>query len=149
MYPLCDFKEICRVLTSFQDVLAVKIFYGFAQGITELWGFKLTGMGSHKFSAPPSRETMRRTPKFLEVQERAWGPLLPCQVWWGSDFTRHWGGQKHTVFSLTMTLLNDGVSAHYSPWNCWSIEMVLILLDTRQGKVCSWWHYKMLTSIKW
>jgi len=31
---------------------------------------------------------MRRTPKVLEVQERARGPLPPCQVWWGLDFTR-------------------------------------------------------------
>jgi len=41
-----------------------------------------------KFSAPPSGETMRQTPRVLEVQERAGGPLSPCQVWWGSDFTR-------------------------------------------------------------
>jgi len=28
------------------------------------------------------------------VQERARGPLSPCQVWWGSDFTRPPGGQN-------------------------------------------------------
>jgi len=33
-------------------------------------------------------------PKVLEVQESARGPLPPCQVWWGSDFTRRRGGQK-------------------------------------------------------
>jgi len=32
---------------------------------------------------------MRQTPNFLEVQEHARGPLSPCEVWWGSDFTRH------------------------------------------------------------
>jgi len=32
------------------------------------------------------------TPSVLVVQERA--PLSPCQVWWGSDFTRRRGGQK-------------------------------------------------------
>jgi len=47
-----------------------------------------------KCSALPSGETMRQTPKVLEVQERARGPLLPCQVWWDSDFTRRRGGQK-------------------------------------------------------
>jgi len=31
---------------------------------------------------PPSGETMRQTPKVLEAQERARGPLSPCQVWW-------------------------------------------------------------------
>ena len=30
---------------------------------------------SPKFSAPPSGETMRQTPKVLEVEERARGPL--------------------------------------------------------------------------
>ena len=34
------------------------------------------------YSVPPSGETMRQTPKVLEVQEHARGPLSPCQVWW-------------------------------------------------------------------
>ena len=42
---------------------------------------------------------MRQTPKVLEVQERARGPLSPWQVWWGSDFTRRRGGQKRWVFT--------------------------------------------------
>ena len=33
-------------------------------------------------SSLPSGETMRQTPKALEVKERARGPLSPCQVWW-------------------------------------------------------------------
>jgi len=47
-----------------------------------------------KFLAPLSGETMHQTPKVLEVQERARGPLSPCQVWLGSDFTRRQGGEK-------------------------------------------------------
>jgi len=40
------------------------------------------GLVTPKFSAPPSGETMHQTPKrFIEVQERARGPLSPCQVW--------------------------------------------------------------------
>jgi len=30
---------------------------------------------------------MRQTPKVLDVQERARGPLSQCQIWRGSDFT--------------------------------------------------------------
>ena len=41
---------------------------------------------------------MHQTPKVLEVQERAQGPLSPCQVWWSLDFTRRRGGQKRSVF---------------------------------------------------
>ena len=33
-------------------------------------------------------QTMRRTQKVFEMQEHAGGPLSPCQVWWGSDFTK-------------------------------------------------------------
>jgi len=36
-YTLRNFHEIYRVSTSFHDALAVKI--GFAEGVTELWGF--------------------------------------------------------------------------------------------------------------
>jgi len=57
-------------------------------GVLSSWG-----LVAPKFSAPPSGETMRQTPKALEVQERARGPLSPCQVWWGSDFTR-----RHYLF---------------------------------------------------
>jgi len=41
---------------------------------------------------------MPQTPKVLEAQERARGPLSPCQVWWGSDFTCRRGGQNRWVF---------------------------------------------------
>jgi len=36
---------------------------GFAQGVMELCGFYVEGVGSPKFSAPPSGETMRQTMK--------------------------------------------------------------------------------------
>jgi len=42
-----------------------------------------------RLSVPLSGKTMCSTPKVLEVQERAQGPLSSCQVWWGSNFTRH------------------------------------------------------------
>ena len=58
------------------------------------WGFKLTGSGYPQIFMAPGGETMRQTPKVLEVQQRARGPLSPCQVWWGSDLTRRRGGQK-------------------------------------------------------
>jgi len=38
---------------------------------------------------------MHRTPKVLEVQERA---RSPCQVWWGLDFSRHRGSQKRCFY---------------------------------------------------
>ena len=94
-----DFHKICKVCIPFQDALAVKISLDLLKGLWSYGGFKWTGSGyTPKISAPPSGETMRQTPNVLEVQERARGPLSPCQVWWGSDITRRRGGQKRGVF---------------------------------------------------
>jgi len=79
-------------------MLAVKISLDLLKGLWSYWGFKLTGLVIPKFSALPSSETMRQTPNVLEVQERAQGPLSPCQVWWGWDFTRRRGGQNVEFF---------------------------------------------------
>jgi len=66
-------------------------------GVMEVLSWR--GLVIPKFSKSHSGETMCQTWKVLEVQERAWGPLSPCQVWWGSDFTRRRGGQKRRVFN--------------------------------------------------
>jgi len=77
-YPLRDFHKICRVRTSFQDALGVKISLDLLKVLRSYMGFKLRGPVTPKFSAPPSGETVRQTPKVFEVQERARGPLSPC-----------------------------------------------------------------------
>ena len=89
--PCAIFTKVC---TSFQDALAVKTWLDLLEGLWTYAGFKLMGSGYPKFSAPPSGETMRQTQKVSEGQECTRGSLSPCQVWWGSDFTRRWGGQK-------------------------------------------------------
>ena len=94
-YPLRDFNKICRVCSAFQDALGVKILLDLLKGLWSYWGFNLRGSACPKFSAPPSGETMhQRPPNVFEVKERARGPLSPCQVWWGSDFTRRRSSQK-------------------------------------------------------
>ena len=87
----CDFTKsrninapqeriLCAIFTKFaafvpllQDALTVKIWMDLLKGLRSYGGFKLRVSSSPKFSAPPSRETVRRTPKVLEVQERARG----------------------------------------------------------------------------
>jgi len=52
-YPLCDFHKICRVCTSFQDTLGVKILLDLLEGLWSYGGFKLRGSGCPQiFSAP-------------------------------------------------------------------------------------------------
>jgi len=69
-YPLRDFHKICRVCTSFQDALGVKILLDLLNGLWSYGGFKLRGCGCPKFAVPPSSETMRQTPNVLEVRAR-------------------------------------------------------------------------------
>ena len=88
-YSLRDFHKICRVCSPFHAALGIKISLGLLKGLRSYGGFKLTGLVIPKFSVPLSGETMRQTPKSFEVQERARGPVPPCQVWWGSDFTKN------------------------------------------------------------
>ena len=79
-YPLRDFHKICKICTSFQDALTVKVALDLLKGLWSYRGFNLTGSSYPKFSVPSSGEIMRDTPKVLEAQEHALGPLSPCQV---------------------------------------------------------------------
>jgi len=55
-YPLSDFHKICRVCTTFQDALAVKISLDSLKGLWSYRGFKLAGSGNPQiFSAPYRR----------------------------------------------------------------------------------------------
>ena len=52
-YPLHDFHKICRVCTSFKDMLGVKIWLDLLTGLWSYGGFKLRGSGFPQiFSAP-------------------------------------------------------------------------------------------------
>jgi len=97
-YRLHDFHKISRVSTPFHGALDVKTSLDLLKGLWSYEGFKLTGSDyPPNFQSPPSGETMRQTPKSFRC---ARGPLAPCQVWLGSNFTRHRGGQKGRVFVL-------------------------------------------------
>jgi len=60
---------MCRICTSFNDALAVKISWDLLKGLWRYGDFELMGSGYPIFLAPLSGETMRQTPKVLEVQE--------------------------------------------------------------------------------
>jgi len=52
-YHLRDFQKICRVCTSFQGALDVKIWFDLLKGLWSYGGFKLRGSGFPQiFSAP-------------------------------------------------------------------------------------------------
>ena len=131
-YSLRDFRKICRICTSFQVALAVKVSLDLLKG---LWSYGVLiwrGLVNPKFSMPLAAKLCVR-PQTL--QERARGTLLPCQVWWGSDFTCRWGGEKRWVFCLSVTLflsvtfLNIIDCAPDFIRKRWSTEMILMPLD--------------------
>ena len=95
-----DFQAICRDPISLQDASTLKIWTDLLKGYRVMRVLS-RGLVFPKFSAPPSGETMRRTPKVLEVQlqER----LSPCQVWWGSDFTAA-GAAKNVEFFVCVSV---------------------------------------------
>jgi len=103
-YPLRDFHRICRVYTPFQNALAAKIWLDLLEGLWSYVGFKLRpGLVPPDFQCSLVAKLCVRAPKVLEVQERAQGPLSPCQVWWGSDFTRV-GVAKNVEFFVCLSV---------------------------------------------
>jgi len=53
VYPLHNFHEICRVCTSFQDLLAVKIWMDLLKGLQNYGGFKFRGTGLTRIFSNP------------------------------------------------------------------------------------------------
>jgi len=79
---LTFFYKICRAYTAFRDALAVKISLDLFKELWSYGGFKLTGSAyPPNFQRPLAAKLCVRLPKVLKVQERARGPLSPCQVW--------------------------------------------------------------------
>jgi len=91
---ICAIFTKFAVCTLFQDALAVKISLDLLKGLWSYGVFKLRSLVTPNFELPLAVKLCIKPPRVFEVQERARGPLSPCQVWWGSDFTRRRGGQK-------------------------------------------------------
>ena len=68
-------------------------------GVLSWWG-----LVTPKFSVPLAAKLCVRPPKVLEVQEHARGPLSPCQVWWGSGFTRCQDSQNVEFLSVCLSV---------------------------------------------
>jgi len=105
--PCAIFTKFAEfVYTPFQDSLVVKCCWIFSRsrGYRVMRVFNWRGLVTPTCSAPPSGETMHQSPKSFRDLEHARGPLSPCQVWWGSDFTRRRGGQNVEFFCPSLCL---------------------------------------------
>ena len=89
------------------------------------------GRVSPKFSASPCGEAVRRIPNVLEVQERARGPLSPCQVRWGS-LSLFFLSVLSVFLSVRHVVLNVRVCAQFG------VQKQINDFDAvGHGKVCS------------
>ena len=108
-YPLRDFYKICRVCTSFQDALGVKIWLDLLVGLWSYGGFKLRVSGSPYSQCPLAAKLCVRPQKFSRGKNVLEVLYHHAKFGGGSDFTRRRGSQKRWVFlfvCLFVTLLN-------------------------------------------
>ena len=73
----------------------------------ELWGIQVERVRlPPNFQRPLAAKLCIRPSKVFEVQERARGPLSPCQIWMGSDFTRR-RAAKNVKFFVCLSVRHD------------------------------------------
>jgi len=78
----------------------------------EVWGFSVEGVWlPRNFQRSLAAKLCVRSPKVLEVQQHARGPLSPFQIWLGSDFTRRRGGKN--VELLLPAALREAQTCRY------------------------------------
>ena len=80
--PFEIFTKFAEFVLRFRIRLTIKLGPICSRGSGVMGVLSTDGLVSPKFSASPSGEIMRRTPKVLEVQKRSRGPLItvPCLV---------------------------------------------------------------------
>ena len=101
--PCTIFTKFAEFVSRFRMRYLLKFGWICSRGYGVMEGFKLRGRVSPNIQRPLAAKLCVGPPKVLEVQECAQGPLLPCQVWWGSDFS-HPG--VLLCICMSITLLN-------------------------------------------
>ena len=102
-------------------------------GVMGVWIWR--GLVTPIFSVLLAAKLCVRPLNILEVQERAGGPLSPCQIWLGSDFNPPPGWRKTSsfLFSVTLFVTSRFWTSEFVrlilPWRQWSTEMILMPLD--------------------
>jgi len=94
----------CAIFTKFAEFVRRFRSMDLLEGLWRYENFKLTGLVIPKFQCPLATNLYVRPPNVLKAQERARGPLSPCQVWWGSDFTRRRGGKNVQFLSVCLSV---------------------------------------------
>jgi len=113
--PCVIFTQFAEFVPSFQDALGVKILLGLLKGLWSYWGFNLRGLLAPKFSALPSGEIMRQTPKCFRGARTCSRSSITMPSLVGLGFHPPLGWPKTLSFLsvclLFVTLLNARVCA--------------------------------------
>jgi len=130
---LAQFSQICRVCTAFQNALAVKISLDL---LKSNGGLKLTGSGwvvTPKFSAPPSGETMRQTPKSIRGARTCSRVLYHHAKFGGAQISPAVGAAKNVEFFCLFVCSSCFWMSEFvrpiSPWRRWRTKTILMPLD--------------------
>jgi len=129
-YLLSDFHKICRVCTQFQDALAVKISLDLLKGLRSYGVLSWWGLVIPKFSAPPSIETIRQTPKSFRGARTCSRSSITMPSLVGLGFHPPPGGQKRFFVCLSVRhaferqrlcarFRHEGVGVQKRFWYCW------------------------------
>ena len=116
---LHNFYKTIRACGQLHAWSTVKIWWhlSLSKGFRSYEGLKLRESQFLQIFSTPSGETTHLIPKCFEEPERAQGPLLPCQIWWGWNLACHWGTQKSQVSCLSVCwfimLFNDIANANH------------------------------------
>jgi len=103
-YPLGNFHNICRVCTTFQDSLGVKIWLDLLEGLWSHGGFKLRGSGFPQIFSAPSGKTMRQTRKRFRGARTCWRSSVTMSSLVGLGFHPPPGWPKTLSFFICLSV---------------------------------------------
>ena len=101
-YPLHNSHKICRIYTSFQDVLTVKTWMDLLKGLRSYGGFKLRGSDYPRIFSAPSGETMHWTQKRFRGARTCSGSCITVPSLEELGFHPLSGKAKRSVFCLSV-----------------------------------------------
>jgi len=112
-YPLHDFYKICRICTSFKDVLAVKVSLDLPRGLWSYGGFNLTGSGYPQIFSALSGETMRKRFRGARTCSRS-SITIPSLVWLGFHPPPGWRKNVEFFVCPSRFFVRRALSVHHA-----------------------------------
>ena len=105
--PCAIFTNFAEFVPRFRARWVLKFGWICSRGYGVMGVLSWWGLVTPNFQRPLAAKVCVKPKNVLEVEERARGPLSPCQVWWGSDFTRRRDSHKRCVFFVCLSVCSS------------------------------------------